>query len=175
MRITKRQLKSIIREEYQKITRQKKLIESAKDNFPWIDRTPPPDRKLVKLGKLILSGDLESMRQGIILGEDAGIIKIDEYEDREAPYTRYKGMQPETHQVFKVEFTTSQEFHDLLRKIYADIPKDSDRRKNWQSMISVYLGGLSKEPIVEISFSNNYEFWSKMWTNQGKFQTFPGY
>ena len=130
---------------------------------------------MVKLGKLILSGDLEAMRQGIILGEDAGIITVHKHEDREAPYTRHKGMQPEIHQIFKVEFTTSQEFHDLLRKIYADIPKDSDRRKNWQSMISVYLGGLSKKPIVEISFSNNYEFWSKMWTNQGKFQTFSGY
>ena len=172
MKITKRQLKRIIREEYRRIARQRRLVES---NYPWEpypSNDPPVDPKLVKLSKLILSGDLESMRQGIDLGEAAEIITINEFEDRTATYTRYKDMPPETHLVFKVEFITSPEFHDLLRKMYADIPKESSRSKNWQEMIDFDFGGLSKEPKVKIFFSDDYEYYSSKWTNQRQFKTY---
>ena len=174
MRITKRQLRQIIREECQKSIKQRRLVESNYPFTPYPSSEPAPDPNLVKLGKLILNGDLDIMRKGLMQAEDTNSIVIEDFEDSTAPYTRYKGLPPEQHRVFKVEFTTSPEFHSLLRKIYSDVPKSTraETEKNWQDMISFDFGGLREDSKVKISFSNDYDFFKSKWTNIGQFRTY---
>lgn len=159
----------------------------------WDDMTIPKE-KLIILGKMILSGDLESMRQGLDIGDSASIIDIHKWEDEETKQYNDENLDfvpPEwMHRHLDIEFTTSQNFFDLLRDMYADIPgretqKVFDfskatltREEQWVDSLEDWTSDIQflwdeDENAVKIMISvNEFDRSSKKWKNRGHFKTY---